>query len=111
MDPGKTSFRQLTEIERIVCSEFKKVLRTKHDKGFKNSKSYNTSYHSFANKPIPIESVMTEMLFHYYKTLVDIANHNTKDNFEWEEFVTLEIYGSTTKELLANTWDDFRYYY
>lgn len=107
------SFRQLIEIEKLVWSEFKKELKKKNDKKafdrlFDNAKLY-TSYLSFANRPLPIESIISGMIFHHYKTLVSIAKSYTNDErVIGKEIVTSEIYKSYSKDLFDKTCDKWR---
>lgn len=104
------SFRRRIEIEHLVWSEFKKELKSKNDKKsfdglFDNAKLY-TPYLSSANRPIPIEPIMMGMLFHHYKTLLDLATNNTNKEFGVdEEIVTLEIFKPRTKDLFDETYE------
>ena len=100
------SFRQLIEIEKLVWSEFKKELKNRNDKKafdslFECTKLY-TPYLSFANRPIPVEPIFMGMVFHLYKTVVDLAN---KEFGADQEIVTLEIYNPQNKELFDKTYE------
>jgi hypothetical protein len=102
MGPNKPSVSQLSEIEKIICLEFKKGLRTYCDKAndidIKKSKSCDTTYHLLAKRPKSIEPMMAERRFYYYKSLLDFLNY-TENWVEREELVTLKIFDSTTKDL------------
>jgi hypothetical protein len=92
------SFRQLIEIEHLVWSEFKKELKNRNDKKaldnlFEFTKLY-TPYLSFANRPIPVEPIFMGMIFHLYKTILDLANN--KEFGVDQEIVTLEIFKPET---------------
>ena len=101
------SFRQLIEIEHLVWSQFKKELGNRNDKKafdslFECTKLY-TPYLSFANRPIPIEPMLMGMIFHLYKTILDITNN--KEFGVDQEIVTLEMFKPHTKELFDKTHD------
>ncbi len=104
------SFRQLIEIEHLVWSEFKKELKNRNDKKafdnlFDNTKLY-TPYLSSANRPIPLEPMLMGMLFHHYKTLLDIENNNPqKESGVDQEIVTLRMFKPQTKELFDKTYE------
>lgn len=104
------SFRQLIEIEHLDWSEFKKELRNRNDKKvfdnlFECTKLY-TPYLSFANRPIPIEPMLMGMIYHLYKTILDLANNSKNKEFNADrEIVTLEIFKPQTKELFDKTHD------
>jgi hypothetical protein len=104
------SFRHLIEIEHLVWSEFKKELKNKNDRKtfdslFEFTKLY-TPYLSFANRPIPIEPMYMGMIFHLYKTILDLTNNSTNKEFNADqEIVTLEIFKPHTKELFDKTYD------
>jgi hypothetical protein len=104
------SFRQLIEVEHYTWSEFKKELKNKNDRKtldslFEYTKLY-TPYLSFANRPIPIEPMFMGMIYHLYKTILDITNNSTNKEFGVDqEIVTLEIYKPQTKELFDKTYD------
>lgn len=106
------SFRQMIEIEKLVWSEYKKELKSKNlkkafDNLFDNTKLYTMNL-SFANRPIPIEPIMMGMMFHHYKTLVDIENSNTSKEPLAKEIVTLQIYEPYSKELFDKTCDKWK---
>ena len=120
------SFRQLIEIERSNCSEFKKRLLTKKEKEafdiiFENARLY-TQYLSNANRPIPIEPIMMGSLFLNYKTLLKLNNESklSEDSIlkrvtEWEgdKLITKELFDITCKRwrglLYAVHQDDREY--
>lgn len=102
------SFRHLIEIEHLVWTEIKKELKNRNDKKafdslFECTKLY-TPYLSSANRPIPIEPMLMGMLFHHYKTLLDLVRNSTSKEFGVDkEIVTLDVYKSQTKNLFDKT--------
>ncbi len=107
------SLRQLIEIERLNWSEFKKEVPTKDDKEafdtiFEHATLY-TQYLSNANRPLPIEPIMTGALFHNYKTLLKLCKEdNITGNSIKQKLVVLEREKPLTKTLFDKTCERWR---
>lgn len=92
----------------MVWSEYKKELKTKNEKKasefvFDNTEFY-TANPSFVNRPMSIETIMTGMILHHYKMLVDLSNNNMNEESSIEkDIVIAELYTPYRKELFNKT--------
>jgi hypothetical protein len=107
------SFRHLIEIEWSNWSDFKKVLPSKDEKHafdtiFENAKLY-TQYLSNANRPIPIEPIMMDVLFHNYKPLLKLDKESRlNEDSILKKVSELEKEKPITKALFDKTCERWR---